>query len=173
MGVDSPVYNITANATTDVVTTSVPHGLSLNWSVKILSLTGGTPLQVGTYYYVKTVLSPTTLVLTSIFGGTVTFDITTNVTAGTVSPGWDYQRFYEPHGINGGDPKMVSLVIPENFHLTLISPLINKALLTSLFTTDFDGVARGFNWDIGAFEASVSPPALGSDTQLRCSGSFR
>jgi hypothetical protein len=40
-----------------------------------------------------------------------------------------------------------------NFHLQSTSPAIGAgAVLSSLFTTDKNGVARGAAWDIGAYE---------------------
>lgn len=74
--------------------------------------------------------------------------------------GWDNFAWWEPHGINGGDP----LFVDErqlDFQLKEGSPLIGTGLpLNSLFTTDIRGTIRGPDWDIGAFEAGArsGPP---------------
>jgi hypothetical protein len=66
--------------------------------------------------------------------------------------GWNKWKWWEPHGINGGDPFFVSKSRLD-FRLMLGSPLIGAALpLNQLFTTDKRGATRGAQWDIGAFE---------------------
>ena len=62
-------------------------------------------------------------------------------------------RWWEAHGINGGDPGFVD-VEALDFHLRPDSPLIGKGVPIEGFDTDFDGVKRGAEWDIGAFEAT-------------------
>lgn len=68
--------------------------------------------------------------------------------------GWDYMcmAWYEPHGINGGDPMFVS-ERQHDFRLKEGSPLIGAAYpLNQLFTADMRGTTRGAQWDIGALE---------------------
>ncbi len=71
--------------------------------------------------------------------------------------GWDYMcmSWWEPHGINGGDPLFVD---ESNLELRLkeMSPLIGAALpLNQLFTTDMRGTTRGAEWDIGPLEFRI------------------
>lgn len=66
--------------------------------------------------------------------------------------GWNTWKWWEPHGINGGDPKFVN-ESQLDFRLKEGSPLIGKALpLNQLFTTDMRGTTRGAKWDIGALQ---------------------
>ncbi|MBL9145957.1 MAG: VCBS repeat-containing protein [Verrucomicrobiaceae bacterium] len=76
------IYNSTADATTDVVTTATPHGcLAGNW-VQFTVLNGGTGLTTGTPYVVHSTTSTTTLKLAERVGG-APIDITANATTGT------------------------------------------------------------------------------------------
>lgn len=73
--------------------------------------------------------------------------------------GWDIYSWWEPHGINGGDPKVIS-TNAHNFHLQPSSPLIDTGTnLSIFFTTDFDGFPRGTLWDMGAYEY-ISPHVI-------------
>jgi hypothetical protein len=68
------------------------------------------------------------------------------------SGGWDKFSWWEPHGINGGNPQFVS-ESGMDFRLLTNSPLIDVALpLNQFFTTDMRGITRGAQWDIGALE---------------------
>lgn len=157
MGVDGPTYTITAEADDDVVTTNTAHGLSPGWLFKFPTLTGGTPLAINTQYYVKTTPAATTLTLSTTPGGT-TVNITVDATAGTLIPTWDYQRWYEPNGINGGDPGFLDPA-NEDMRISENSVLIAEAQNNnSLFLTDKAGATRGASWDIGAFEFDASDP---------------
>lgn len=84
--------------------------------------------------------------------------------------GWDNFKWWELHGINGGNPKFIG-IFPDcysnrcNFRLQSDSILINTGVdLSSVWAIakDYDGVARpqGTRWDIGPFEYSgiVLPP---------------
>lgn len=65
--------------------------------------------------------------------------------------GWDWWTWWEPHGINGGDPGFLS--IPSlDFHLRARSILRNKGFLRPGLSVDFNGVARTNPPSIGAFE---------------------
>jgi hypothetical protein len=70
------------------------------------------------------------------------------------------QRWFELHGVNGGDPRFVDSP-NKNFHVLSGSPLIDAGLdLSSRFTNDLEGRQRpmGGKFDIGAFEFG-RPPA--------------
>jgi len=54
-------------------------------------------------------------------------------------------------GVNGGDPKWVDYA-NHNFHLSTGSAAINEGTTIAGFNNDKDGVIRGANWDIGAYE---------------------
>jgi hypothetical protein len=62
-------------------------------------------------------------------------------------------RWYEPHGINGGDPAFVDLEAAD-FRLLAGSPLIDRGTAIAGFSHDYDGQSRpgGQGWDIGPFE---------------------
>ncbi len=84
-------------------------------------------------------------------------------TVGSGYPVTDPFKFLEPHGVNGGDPKLVNAGA-KNFRLLVSSPLADAGS-PQAFATDFDGNARpsGSAWDIGAFEGTnAPPPALAS-----------
>lgn len=66
--------------------------------------------------------------------------------------GWDKYLWWEPNGINGGDPLFVS-ESQLDFRLQAGSSLIGTALpLNQFFTRDLRGNLRGLQWDIGALE---------------------
>jgi hypothetical protein len=67
--------------------------------------------------------------------------------------GWDFQAWYEPHGINGGLPGFKNIA-GLDFSLTSGSILRDKAKALPQVLTDFLGVARpqGAAPDIGAYE---------------------
>jgi len=66
--------------------------------------------------------------------------------------GWDRLLWWEPNGINGGNPLFVN-ESQFDFRLQAGSPLIARALaLNQLFATDMRGLTRGAQWDIGPFE---------------------
>ena len=74
------------------------------------------------------------------------------------SGGWDKFSWWEVHGINGGNPMLVSET-QLDFRLQSGSPLINRALpLNQWFTTDIRGLTRGSQWDIGAYEFQAGEP---------------
>jgi len=79
--------------------------------------------------------------------------------------------FNEPHGINGGNPQLISYnnnctVNTCDFNIQSSSVLINKGVAISGISTDYVGTSRpqGLGWDIGAFEYSgvkiPLPPSL-------------
>jgi hypothetical protein len=85
--------------------------------------------------------------------------------------GWDSTLWWEPHGINGGDPFFVG-ESKLDFRLRELSRLIGAALpLNQLFTTDMLGTARGAQWDIGPieFQAGETPARPLAPTNLRTS----
>jgi hypothetical protein len=61
-------------------------------------------------------------------------------------------RWYEPNGINGGNP-MFAGVGSANFRLLVGSPLIDRGTIVSV-NQDIDGLSRprGTTWDIGPYE---------------------
>lgn len=73
--------------------------------------------------------------------------------------GWaTWGKWWEPHGINGGDPRFVDLQRLD-FRLLEGSPLIGRGLsLGPLFQSDMMGNVRGAAWDIGPY-AFRAPPA--------------
>ncbi len=82
--------------------------------------------------------------------------------------GWaTWGGWWEPNGINGGDPRFMDLQRLD-FRLREGSPLIGRGLnLRQSFSTDILGRARGTVWDIGpyAFRApplqrEVPPPSV-------------
>jgi hypothetical protein len=69
--------------------------------------------------------------------------------------GWDKFKWWEPHGINGGDPLFVN-ASKWDFRLLEGSLLVGKALpRNQLFQTDMRGILRGAQWDVGPFEFRV------------------
>jgi hypothetical protein len=77
-----------------------------------------------------------------------------NYVAGAESAGFpSKQGFSEPHGINGGNPKFVSIV-GSDFSLQSDSPAINSGVAITGFNYDKVGKERpqGSGWDRGAFE---------------------
>ena len=74
--------------------------------------------------------------------------------------GWDFQKWYEVHGINGGDPMLTDVSVRNFFPLTG-SLLINAGVTIGSVVTDFSGATRpqGTASDIGAYEyGSGAPP---------------
>jgi hypothetical protein len=68
------------------------------------------------------------------------------------SGGWDPYLWWEPHGINGGDP-LLGNRDEGDLRILSGSPLIGAAMaLDHLFATDMHGRIRGREWDIGALE---------------------
>jgi hypothetical protein len=77
---------------------------------------------------------------------------------GTRWPTPDPFRFYEPHGINGGDPKLANAAA-NDFHLLTNSVLIDVGATVTGVTADRDGRVRprGLAYDIGAYEYNGQP----------------
>lgn len=76
------IYNATADAATDTVTTATAHGcVPGNW-VQFTALVGGTGLTTGTPYVVVSAPTTTKLTLAAEVGGTL-IDITSSATTGT------------------------------------------------------------------------------------------
>lgn len=82
--------------------------------------------------------------------------------------GWaTWGKWWEPHGINGGDPGFVNLAVLD-FRLREGSPLIGRGLnLGGLFATDILGRTRSGAWDIGPYvyeegggSRQVRPPRI-------------
>jgi hypothetical protein len=73
--------------------------------------------------------------------------------------GWGTFMWYEPNGINGGDPKFVDFSRLD-FRLLTGSPLIDQGVTISGVTSDFLGTIRplGAAADIGAFEYDDGSP---------------
>lgn len=67
--------------------------------------------------------------------------------------GWDSFGWFEPNGINGGDPKFVNPAA-GNYRLLPNSPLGDRGTPLALVPRDLDGVPRpqGTGWSLGAFE---------------------
>lgn len=76
---------LTSVASTDLFTTSVPHGFAVGDAVVFGTLTGGTGLTTGKRYYVIAGGFTTTVFAVSLTVGGASFDHTSNVTAGTVA----------------------------------------------------------------------------------------
>jgi hypothetical protein len=76
---------LTSVASTDLFTTSVPHGFAVGDAVFFGTLTGGTGLTTGKRYYVIAGGFTTTVFAVSLTVGGASFDHTSNVTAGTVA----------------------------------------------------------------------------------------
>jgi hypothetical protein len=71
--------------------------------------------------------------------------------------GWDPYGWWEPHGINGGNPFFAN-ESKLDFRPQGFSPLIAAALpLNQRFTTDMRGTTRGAKWDIGALQFRAGP----------------
>jgi hypothetical protein len=86
------------------------------------------------------------------------------VSVGTVpidDPSYDFQEFYEIHGINGGNPGFVDEA-NLNFTLLSASPLIDAGTTQSAFSDDIRGAARpsGAAWDIGPYEGEIQGPVV-------------
>jgi len=74
--------------------------------------------------------------------------------------GWaTWGGWWEPHGINGGDPQFINLG-GLNFRLRADSPLIGRALAMAGVMVDMDGKARPNPPAIGAFD--YSDPSRGA-----------
>jgi hypothetical protein len=68
---------------------------------------------------------------------------------------WDPNLWWEPHGINGGDPKF-SNEAQLDFRLLSTSPLIGAGTPDAAFTNDFRGATRSAAWEIGPYEFQQS-----------------
>lgn len=73
--------------------------------------------------------------------------------------GWaTWGKWWEPSGINGGDPLFWDLS-HLNFRLHDGSPLIGRGMnLGDAFRTDIWGRVRALSWDIGPYAFYVAPP---------------
>lgn len=83
--------------------------------------------------------------------------------------GWDIWTWYEPHGVNGGNP-LFSDAANGDYRLLTNSPLATAGTnLASVFTTDFFGQARGSTWTIGPFNtvSAISTPPTPPPTPPR------
>ncbi|MCS7089697.1 MAG: hypothetical protein RMN51_01730 [Verrucomicrobiota bacterium] len=83
--------------------------------------------------------------------------------------GWaTWGKWWEPNGINGGDPRFVELS-RRDFRLRPDSPLIGRGLnLSKLFRTDILGRLRYGSWDIGPYVIDLRASALAAPPeQLR------
>jgi len=76
---------LTSVASTDIFTTSVPHGFAIGDAVFFGSLVGGAGLTNGKRYYVIAAGFSTTAFEVSLTAGGATVDHTSNVTSGTVA----------------------------------------------------------------------------------------
>jgi len=79
-----------------------------------------------------------------------------NYVAGPESAGFPAKAgFNEPHGINGGDPRFVSIA-NSDFKLQPDSPALERGKTIGGFDYDKDGGDRpqGSGWDIGAYEGA-------------------
>lgn len=89
---------------------------------------------------------------------------------GTGYPSTDPFKFSEPHGINGGDPKL-SNPLGGDFGLLAGSVLIDTGKTIASVTVDIAGVSRpqGLAYDIGAYEyngtSSPVAPSITSQPQ--------
>lgn len=80
---------------------------------------------------------------------------------------WNWEAWWEPHGINGGNPLFAN-ESTANLHLLFASPLIGAATnLSAIFITDGDGNQRGTRWDIGAFQYTGTTNRLMRVTNVR------
>ncbi|MGE3309825.1 MAG: choice-of-anchor Q domain-containing protein [Limisphaerales bacterium] len=69
------------------------------------------------------------------------------------SGGWDTFGWFEPNGVNGGDPRFVNPSV-ANYRLLSNSPIADTGTPLAIVPRDFDGVPRpqGSGWSMGAFE---------------------
>lgn len=74
--------------------------------------------------------------------------------AAVVYPTTDMFKFYEPHGINGGNPQFINE--GTDFRLATNSVLVGKGVV--LLTSDLLGNTRPSPPSIGAFETATAPP---------------
>lgn len=77
--------------------------------------------------------------------------------------GGDPQKFYEPHGVNGGNEGLVEAAASD-FHLATNSVLIARGMTIPSVTNDLDGLTRAIPYDIGAYKFTgagtvISPPS--------------
>jgi hypothetical protein len=81
--------------------------------------------------------------------------------------GWaTWGGWWEPNGLNGGDPKFLSIE-KLDFQLHEDSPLIDRGLnLQSSFNSDILKLTRGTRWDIGAYEYGA-PPIIAPPSNIR------
>jgi hypothetical protein len=68
---------------------------------------------------------------------------------------WDANLWFEPHGLNGVDPKF-SNESQLDFRLLPGSPAISSALAQAGFTNDFRLLTRDASWEIGPYEFQQS-----------------
>lgn len=92
------IGTVTIAASTDVLTTSVAHGLVVGDRVKTGTVTTTTGITSNTVYYVKTVPSTTTLTLSATSGG-VTLDMTTDGSISALSEVTGTITTFEPSEI--------------------------------------------------------------------------
>ena len=95
--------------------------------------------------------------------GLTGFQADYNYVAGPESAGFpSKQGFDEAHGINGGDPKFVS-ISGSDFGLQADSPAIDSGAAISGFNYDKNGKERplGKAWDRGAYEGAGQPSPKG------------
>ena len=82
---DSPVGGVVSVAVAgNLFTTTTAHGLAIGDRVRFLSMTGGTPIVVGSTYYVLTAPSGTTFTVSATLGGAAVV-ITLAGTAGSIA----------------------------------------------------------------------------------------
>lgn len=107
-------------ATTDVITASTPHGLSVGNAVNLPTLTGGAGLTaLTTTYYVQSIPSLTTLKLAATLGGAAV-DFTTNITAGEIRTLRELKRPYVGFiaaGFTSPHPLLQRIVVECELHL--------------------------------------------------------
>jgi hypothetical protein len=73
---------------------------------------------------------------------------------------WDSLKWWEDHGINGGNPQYTD---PPGMDFRFPEGSIVRGValeMNSLFTTDFYGTVRGDEWDIGPIEFNGDAPPL-------------
>jgi hypothetical protein len=92
--------------------------------------------------------------------------------------GWNVWKWWEPHGINGGNPNFIQISADCgitnscNFRLQADSMLINAGLdLSPVWSAakDYDGISRpqGTRWDIGPYEYTGMVLVPSAPTNLR------
>lgn len=88
--------------------------------------------------------------------------------------GWDKEFWYEPNGINGGDPQFTDAAAFD-FSVPTNSILVAGTNLTDLFMTDINGTTRPATgaWTIGAIEASGEAPPSPTQTRRTRAGTLR